>query len=119
MRWWLIWAYMDMIAYKRASSPLKVLLESTRAWTNIIGIFERSAKTYCDQLETAVSYNPFGSDHVPYLSRGMPALLTIDNDYSRYPHYHRTTDTYDQVVPKQATEILKMNVAAAAELIGY
>jgi len=109
---------MDMIGYSRGN-PLKVLLETKQEYRSIVQQFQEAAKKYCDKLETAVSFNPFGSDHVPYLNRGMPALLTIDNDWSRYPHYHRTTDTHNQLVPKMAIEIIKMNVAATAQIIGY
>jgi hypothetical protein len=49
----------------------------------------------------------------------MRAILTIDNDWNRYPHYHRATDTPQYLVPNMANQILKMNLAAIATLIGY
>jgi len=110
---------MDMIGYKSASNPHRVLLETARAHSDIVTRFQNAAREYCDQLQTTVSFNPFGSDHVSYLRRGMPALLTIDNDYSSYPHYHRTTDLPQYLVPKMAQEILKMNVALLGDLMGY
>jgi len=110
---------MDMISYKTASNAYKVLLETTRTYQSLVTMFQNAAIKYCNQLETAVSFSPFGSDHVPFLNKGMRAILTIDNDYGRYPHYHRTTDTIDKCVQKQMTEIIKMNVAVLAELLGY
>jgi len=70
-------------------------------------------------LGVLTSFNPFGSDHVPYLNRGMRAILSIDNDWNRYPHYHRATDLPQYLVPNMATQIIKMNLAAVATLIGY
>lgn len=110
---------MDMIGYKSASNPYRVLLETRRTYESLVKQFQDVAKKYCDKLETSVSFNPFGSDHVPYLNKGMRAILTIDSDYGRYPHYHRTTDTIDKLVKKQMLEIIKMNVALLATVLGY
>lgn len=110
---------MDMIGYKSPSNPHRVLLETSRKYEPLVKEFQEVAKKYCDKLETTVSFSPFGSDHVPYLNKGMQALLTIDSDYSRYPHYHRSTDTIDKLVKKQMMEIIKMNVALLATKLGY
>ena len=109
----------DMTGFKVASNPLKVLIETDRKYENIVKVFQTCAEKYCDGLQTAVSYRPFGSDHVPYIRRGMPGFLTIDNDYARYPHYHRTTDLPQYVVKKMGHEITKMNVAVLATLMEY
>jgi hypothetical protein len=50
------------------------------------------------------------------LQRNVPAVLTIDNDYSSYPHYHLTTDTPEKVIVPMGVNILRMNVAALAEI---
>jgi len=110
---------MDMIAYSRTPNDLKVLLETSRTYSDTAALFQKMAAEYCDKLSVLVSYNPFGSDHVSYLQRGMRAILTIDNDWNRYPHYHRATDEPQHLVPSMANEILKMNLAAVATLIGY
>ena len=65
-----------------------------------------------------ISFFPFGSDHVPYLDRGMPALLTIENDWSQYPCYHRTCDLAGLLTLAMGREILKMNVVALAQMSG-
>jgi len=111
--------HMDMIGYKSPSNPHRVLLETSRQYSEVVAKFQAVATQYCDQLQTTVSYNPFGSDHVSYLRRNMPALLTIDNDYGSYPHYHRTTDLPQYLVHKMAFEIVKMNVALLGEIMGY
>jgi len=110
---------MDMIGYIRDANQLKVLIETHRRYSQTVELFQKLAVQYCDKLSTAVSYNPFGSDHVPYINRNMQAILTIDNDWSRYPHYHRSTDTPQYLVPKMGSEILKLNLAVVATLIGY
>jgi Zn-dependent M28 family amino/carboxypeptidase len=120
----------DMTGYKSPSNPLKVLVETDSKYSDIVKVFQTCAAKYCDGLQTAVSYRPFGSDHVPYIrylfcffltcnSRGMPGVLTIDNDYGRYPHYHRTTDLPQYVVVKMGEEIVKMNVAVLATMMKY
>jgi hypothetical protein len=38
---------------------------------------------------------------------------------NRYPHYHRSTDLPQYLVPAMAYQILKMNLAAMATLLGY
>jgi aminopeptidase-like protein len=65
-----------------------------------------------------ISYDAWGSDHVPYLDHGLQAVLAIENDYGSYPHYHRTTDTPDHLTTDMAIETLKMNIAVIAHLAG-
>ena len=48
----------------------------------------------------------------------MPGMLTIENDYGSYPHYHQTTDLPGALTPVMAENILRMNVAVLAELAG-
>ena len=60
----------------------------------------------------------FGSDHVPYLNQGIPALLTIENDWNQYPDYHSTGDLPVNITLAMGREILKMNVATVAQLAG-
>ncbi len=47
------------------------------------------------------------------------ALLTIENDWFQYPCYHRTCDQPGNLVLAMAREILKMNVAALGQMIGF
>ncbi len=68
------------------------------------------------QLRIVTTLNAWGSDHVPYLDAGVPALLTIEYDYGDYPDYHRTTDVPANLTIAMAEETLKMNVAALAVL---
>jgi len=110
---------MDMVAYQAETSRIpEVLLESTSKYSSVFQVYTSAANQYCIfGLQTVYSTNPFGSDHVPYLERGMPALLVIDNDWDIYPYYHRTTDTSNRLDLKIAMDILRMNVASLAMFV--
>jgi len=96
---------MDMVGYA-ASSQLIVLLETYSQYSSTVQEFQNSCRTY-GNIGSVVSYNPFGSDHVPYLLGGYNALLNIDYDWDSYPYYHRTTDTPNRLVSSMALGILR------------
>ena len=107
---------MDMIGFTE-DNDLDCLLETAPAFADLTETFAAAADLYTT-LRIVVSLYPFGSDHVPYISRGMPALLTIENDWSSYPHYHSTTDLPGGLSMEMGGEIVRMNVAALAMMIG-
>ena len=106
---------MDMIGYT-GDPDLDCLLETSSQYAALADAFAAAAEL--TDLRIVISFNPFGSDHVPYLNRGMPALLTIENDWDSYPCYHRTCDTPENLTLAMGREILEMNVATLAQLIG-
>jgi len=106
---------MDMIGYA-ASSKYMVLLESYSRFNATLTPFAAAAETY-GKIGAAFSYNPFGSDHMPYLKNGYTALLNIDYDYDSYPYYHKTTDTPNRLVPPMAQGILRTIAAVLGEKI--
>ncbi|CAM2009935.1 M28 family metallopeptidase [Acanthopleuribacter pedis] len=108
---------MDMIGYTN-DNDLDVLLETEQRVSWLVNLLETAAFDYTD-LRSVVSYNPFGSDHIPYLNAGLDSLLVIENDYTSYPSYHRTTDTIQNVNLAMGRESLKMNVAVMADQIGF
>ena len=107
---------MDMIGYT-GDSDIDCLLETSSLGQFMIHAYSAAAAQYTS-LRIVTSLNPFGSDHVPYLNRGMPALLTIENDWDSYPGYHRSNDLIGNVSTVMGGEVLKMNVAALAKMIG-
>jgi len=107
---------MDMIGYTR-DLVLDCLLETNSSGQFLIDLLAASAKTYT-KLTILTSLDPFGSDHIPYLNRDMPAVLTIENDWSNYPGYHRSTDEIDRLGLEMGVEVIKMNLAALAQLAG-
>lgn len=107
---------MDMIGYS-GDPDLDSLLESNSSNVPLMNLYAAAAAEYTD-LRIVTSTFPFGSDHVPYLNRGLPALLVIENDWDSYPHYHRTTDLPANISRPMGGETLRMNVAAMADLAG-
>ncbi len=107
---------MDMIGYT-GDSDLDCLLETSSLGQSMINAYSAAAAQYTT-LRIVTSLNPFGSDHVPYLNRGMPALLVIENDWDDYPNYHRTTDTINNITIDMGYQSIRMNVAALAQMTG-
>ncbi len=106
---------MDMVGYT-ADADLDCLLETSAANSTLLEAFAAAAQL--TELRIVLSFNPFGSDHVPYLNRGMPALLAIENDWNQYSCYHDTCDLPANLTLAMAREILRMNVVAIGEMIG-
>ena len=107
---------MDMIGYT-GDSDLDCLLE-TDPWAEaLIWDFNAAADLYTN-LRIEILLFAWGSDHVPYLDSGIPALLTIENDFQEYPYYHTTNDLPQHITIEMGEEIIKMNVAAMAEMVG-
>jgi len=69
-----------------------------------------------DALEVVHSSNPFGSDHMSFLERGMKAVLVINGDDEAYPNYHMSSDTIDNVNFEYAAKISKMVMGAVMRL---
>ncbi|MBK7977822.1 MAG: M28 family peptidase [Deltaproteobacteria bacterium] len=107
---------MDMIGYS-GDADLDCLLETGAAFASLLDVYAAAAEAYTP-LRIVTSLDPYGSDHVPYLERGMGAVLAIENDWDTYADYHRTTDTPDKLAPSLIVgeQILRMNVAALATL---
>ncbi len=106
---------MDMVGYT-SDADLDCLLETSSANAALVDAF--SAAAGFTDLRIVISFNPFGSDHVPYLNRGMPALLAIENDWDSYPCYHDTCDLPANLTLAMGREILKMNVVAMGQMVG-
>lgn len=80
--------------------------------------FEAQAKWYADlvyrytTLKPKITLGAWGSDHVPFLRRGVNSILTIENWDTKTPCYHAECDTPETLNYDYATEIAKLNVAA-------
>lgn len=107
---------MDMIGYT-GDAELDVLLETEPPYAGDLDPFVDAATAFTT-LQTVTSLFAFGSDHVPYLDRGMPAILTIENDWDSYGSYHRTTDLPGNVSQDMGYQILRMNAAVLAHVTG-
>jgi len=107
---------MDMIGYSKDDSE-DVLLESSSHFKPLVDHFSAAARLV-EGLRFYISFNPYGSDHMPFIDSGIPAILTIDNDWGDYPSYHRTTDTIDKVSRDMGAAVLKMNAGALGSMLG-
>lgn len=79
---------------------------------------EAMAKWYADlalrftTLKPKITLGAWGSDHVPFLRRGIPSILTIEDWDTKTPCYHSECDTPDTINFEYAAEIGKLNIAA-------
>jgi len=96
-----------------------VNLESYNWASNILEHLAQSSKTHNgDDLTVVHSSNPFGSDHMSFLSRSLPAVLTINGDDEAYPNYHQSTDTIANVNKSLMHLIGRMNMGALLRVAG-
>jgi Zn-dependent M28 family amino/carboxypeptidase len=105
---------MDMIGYRKQQTA--VILESEEHAAELVDLMADAALRYTE-LDVEKAFDAWGSDHVPYLDAQIPAVLTIDRDWSSYPAYHRRTDLPEKVDPVIAGEIMKMNLASLHTLL--
>ena len=54
-----------------------VMMEGGEVSRQVIEDLATQAATYTD-LAVQTSFNPFASDHVPFIEAGLPAVLTIE-----------------------------------------
>uniref|UniRef100_A0A7S2J6K6 Peptidase M28 domain-containing protein n=1 Tax=Alexandrium andersonii TaxID=327968 RepID=A0A7S2J6K6_9DINO len=71
-----------------------------------------------ESLVVVHSNNPFGSDHMSFLNRRIPAVLTINGDDEAYPCYHQSCDKIELVSGELVSKIAKMNMGALLRLAG-
>jgi Peptidase family M28 len=103
---------MDMIASLNTSTR-SVLLEGATLSQRVIDGLKEAAATYTN-LTVETSLNPFASDHVPFINKGIPAVLTIEGADNTNNRIHSANDTIDHVKSDLALEILRMNVVFVA-----
>lgn len=105
---------MDMIS--ALVSRRGVLVETRREFQWFGDLVVDAAALVAPHLDAEISLFPFGSDHMPFLNRGIPAVLLIDLDWGRYAGYHRTTDTIDRLDIPLGRDIAAVSIATVAEL---
>jgi len=94
-----------------------VNLESSDACVTLMDHLASSSHDYNgDKLNVVHSNNPFGSDHISFLEKGMSSVLTIQADDEGYPDYHKNTDRIENVNFDYAVKIAKMNMGAIVRL---
>ncbi|MES2745097.1 MAG: M28 family metallopeptidase [Bdellovibrionota bacterium] len=96
---------MDMIGYS-GDDEQDVLLETSSLTKPLLADIQ--SVNYDRELIVSESFNYWGSDHEPFLDNDVPAILFIEDDYLRYPNYHRTTDTFENIHPTLGPKILTL-----------
>ncbi len=99
---------MDMVGW---NSNGIVELETNAPYETLAKKFAELAAAYTS-LKTKITIGAWGSDHVPFLKAGVPALLTIEDWSTKTPCYHAACDKAEGLNYAYATEIGKLNVSA-------
>lgn len=103
---------LDMIGWNNPKD-LTVALETLKECEPIADLFVKVAATVCS-IPVAKCLKPWGSDHMAYLHKGMPAILTNNRKCEDYWYYHSMADTEDNVDQTVAEQILRLDVAVLA-----
>ncbi|HDR7164573.1 TPA: Zn-dependent exopeptidase M28 [Bacillus cereus] len=106
---------MDMIGTLNTSTPA-VLIEGSPLSEEIINGLRNVASLYND-IDVKISLEPFDSDHVSFLNKEVPAVLTIEGEDSLNPNEHTANDTLEHIHYPLALDILRMNVAFIASQV--
>lgn len=101
---------MDMVGY---NSNNLVELETDAVFENLAKDFAELAATYT-VLKSKITLGAWGSDHVPFLKKNVPTMLTIENWDTKTPCYHQACDKPETLNYNYAAEITKLNIAAIA-----
>ena len=99
---------MDMVGYNENGI---VELETSPKFANLAEWFGALASRYTG-LSPKITLGAWGSDHVPFLDKGVPAILTIEDWNTKTPCYHQACDTPDTLNYDYAAEIAKLNLSA-------
>lgn len=100
---------LDMIGFD-VVAPLSIMLETNSFNRPMVEKMQELAKKY-SEFSIRTSFNAWGSDHAPFLQQRIPAVLTIESEYSSNPNYHKTTDLIESINPDLCTNILRLNAA--------
>ena len=92
-----------------------VTIEGGEVSRGLIENLTRQAAAYTD-LAVQVSFNPFASDHVPFIQAGLPAVLTIEGADQTNDGYMAPTIPWQHIDDGLAYQILRMNSALIASL---
>ncbi len=102
---------MDMVGY---NSNGVVELETDSSYESLAKWFAVLTERYT-KLKSKITIGAWGSDHVPFLKRGVPTILTIENWDTKTPCYHQECDKPDTLNYDYAGEITKLNLSAILE----
>lgn len=107
----------DMVSWY--STHYAVIIEGDEPYEWLMGTMEDNVAAYTP-LGSRKEYFSWGSDHVPFQQASIASFLAIDWDWNNYPHYHQTTDTWNNVADTAeiAAQIAKACAATLADVAG-
>ena len=108
---------LDMIAFDK-SGPLQVMLEGKAISHDFSDRLQAHAAAFAPDLEVNRTDNAWGSDHIPFLDRNIPATLTIEFEYDDNGQEHSPRDVFEICNLDLAIDILRMDAGALCELAG-
>ncbi len=100
---------MDMISWNKNGI---VDIETDRDFEEAARWMSSIANTYTT-LRPEITMPAWGSDHVPFLKKGVPGVLTIEHWKTKSPCYHKSCDKLDTLNIPYLLEIIKLNMAAS------
>uniref|UniRef100_A0A7V0Z4G5 M28 family peptidase n=1 Tax=candidate division WOR-3 bacterium TaxID=2052148 RepID=A0A7V0Z4G5_UNCW3 len=108
----------DMIGYVDAA-PENCDVLTNSANVPFADFFVACADTYTNLLTVKRTVSSIPSDIQPFYDNGYHGLCNIEDYWPTNPHYHRTSDTIGAGYNNNAfaTEVIKAEIAALAELI--
>jgi len=84
----------DMVSYYDRNYG--VTIEGQTSWEWLMTAMADNVADHTD-IAHDKTYHSWGSDHVPFQQAGIAAFLAIDQDWSSYPYYHRSNDSWDKI----------------------
>jgi aminopeptidase-like protein len=99
---------MDMIGYNNNG---KVDIETNKEFEPLATWYASIFTNYTSLIPN-ITMPAWGSDHVPFLKKGIPAILTIEHWKTKTPCYHSSCDKADSLNYDYAAQIIKANIAA-------
>lgn len=100
---------MDMVAWNENGI---VDIETNRPFEHHARWVSSVTNTYT-RLRPEITMPAWGSDHVPFLRKNIPGVLTIEHWKTRSPCYHANCDTLDSLKIPYLMEIAKLNLATS------
>jgi len=111
---------MDEVGWLKPGTGTPMVNMETYDWTKEVTehLAQSSLMHNGNKLRIEHSNNPFGSDHMSFLERGMQGVLTINSYDEEYPNYHKETDTISNVNGTMVMLIARMNMGGLLRMAG-
>jgi Zn-dependent M28 family amino/carboxypeptidase len=105
----------DMIGFDK-NAPISSLIETKTFCKDFISDFTDTMEKD-GKLKYKISYQPFGSDHMPFLNENIPCFLFIEDEYDLNPNYHQVTDLVEYINIDLATEIVNVTIKTLCKIV--